>query len=174
MPKVLNIENKKIFGYLKDKDTLVKEGRKISQTIDDIQSEIMKLEADEREITGKVEPKELIEEGTKLQVEINASINKLEKLAKKIEQEKLDAIPADIKKKHLALIDKKQEKERERNKVALKVQKIKDRVVPMIKKEVTPHLEQYEDIETAVVKGQKVEIQIFSHLEQWKAAFTKK
>ena len=98
-------------------------------------------------------------------------MKRLEELGNLIEQQKLDAIPKDIKTAHQALMKEREELERERNKIALKVQKIKDRVVPLIQKEVKPLLKEYEDIDTAKTKDGKVTINTFNHLNDWIRAF---
>jgi hypothetical protein len=77
-----------------------------------------------------------------------------------------------MKDEHMQLFKDKEKLERDRNKIALKVQKIKDKVIPIIQKEVKPLLlQEYDDIETAKVKDGVVVINTFNHLEDWKAAF---
>jgi predicted nucleic acid-binding Zn-ribbon protein len=172
--KTLTINNPKIVTYLQDKDTLVKQGRKISEKIEKIEAKIAKNDARQREITTKVEPTELIKAGKALQEDINQKLTDLDFIGDQIMQAKLAAIPEEVKKEYFILKKEKEELEEDRNKIALKVQKIKDRVVPIIKKEVKPLLGEYEDIETAQVARGQVKIEVFSYLEQWKAAFAKK
>jgi hypothetical protein len=62
--------------------------------------------------------------------------------------------------------------ERERNKIALKVQKIKDKIIPLIRKEVKPLLKDpFDDIETAQIKEDKVVVDTFNHIEEFKKKF---
>jgi len=172
--QTLKLTNKKLLELLRLKDNIVKDGRKISQEIEELDKEITKCEEEEREITAKVEPIELGEQAEKLKNEINKQIKKFEALAKKIKNTKLDAIPKDLEAKHKDLMAKKEKLERDRNKIALKVQKIKDRVVPIIQKEVKPKLEEFEDIETAELEGSEVVVKTFSYLEEWKKAYRDK
>lgn len=171
----LTIENKKLHDWIVQKDELVSQGRKISGEIEKIEKKIKVYQEKEMEITGKVEPNpELKKEGDELARTIEQSMKRLEAIGNQIEKEKLEAIPQDVKEAHQNLMKEREEKERERNKIALKVQKIKDRVVPLIQKEVKPLLKEYEDIETARTKNGKVVINTFNHLEEFKRKFKSK
>lgn len=175
MNKMITIENKKLHDWIVQKDELVSEGRKIQTEIERIQKGIENYEKKEKEITGKIIPrKELTDEGDELARGIESTMKRLEELGRMIEQEKLDAIPKSIKEAHQTLLKERQEKERNQAKIALKIQKIKDRVVPLIQKEVKPLLKEYDDIETAKVKDGKVIINTFNHLEDWKRVFKSK
>lgn len=173
---MIEITNKKIIKLLTDKDALVVEGKAITKEIERVEIKIKGLENKEKIITAKVKPsKEVEEAGDKLVAEINSKVKELEKLGKEIEDLKLAAIPADMRKEHEELMASKEKKERERNKVALKIQKIKDVVVPMIQKECKPHLEtEFDDIETAKLKDGKVVVGTFNHIEDFKAKFRKR
>lgn len=173
---MIELDNPKLVKYIKDKDELVAEGRKITRDIEVIEAKVKTFENKEKAITGKVAvPKELEDRGNKLAEEINAKIKELEAIGKEIETEKLKAVPEEMKKDHLELLAKKEKLERDRNKIALKIQKIKDRVVPMIQKEVKPLLKnEYDDIETAKVKGDTLIINTFNHIEDFKSKFKKR
>lgn len=160
-----------IVKLLTEKDELIKQGRAISGQLDELQKEIDVYVEKEKAITAEVDPKELIEQGDVLRNEINAKVKELEAVADKIREAKLAAIPEDMKKEHLALNDKREKLENERNKIGLQVQKIKDRVVPKIQKISTKHLGEYEDLLTANAKDGKVIIEKFSHLQEWKRQF---
>ena len=101
-------------------------------------------------------------------------MKRLEVLGKLIEKHKLDAVPKELKDKHFTLMAKKEKLERDRNKIFLKVQKIKDRLIPLVQKLVRPLLkEKYDDVETAKAINDKVYINTFNHLEDWKKKFGK-
>lgn len=173
---MIEITNPIIAKHLRDKDKYVTEGRKISREIETIETKIKSYENKEKAITAKVKPDpELQAKGDKLAEEVNAKIGELNKIGKQIEAMKLAAIPADMKAEHMALLKQKEERERDRNKVALKIQKIKDRIVPMIQKIVKPLLkDEYDDIETAKLQGDKITIQTFNHLADYKSKFRKR
>lgn len=167
------LNNPKIVGYLKDKDTLIKEGRSISSFIEKLELRIAINDKAQRKITAKVETKELIKKGNALQTEINAKLKELEEVAYQIQRKKLNAIPVKIKEEFFELKGKKEALEKDRNKVALKVQKIKDRMIPLIQKEVKPLLKEYEDIETVILKDGQAEVKVFDRLADWKKSFKK-
>ncbi len=172
---MINLDNKKIYDYLIEKDNLVAEGRKITDYIETIEKKIKGYEDKEKKITGAVAPnKELKEEGDVLVEQLGKIMKRLEELGKLIEDEKLAAIPKEIREAHQELMKEREAKERERNKIALKIQKIKDRVIPLIQKHVKPLLKEYDDIETAKAKSGKVIINTFNHLEEWKRKFKQK
>ncbi len=154
---------------------MVNEGRKISRDIEDIDIRIHRFEQKEKRITAKiVPPKELTDRGDDVAQQIASLSDELDKIAKQINDSKLAAIPQDMKEGHMALLKQKEEMERGRNKIALKVQKIKDKVVPLVQKHVKPLLEtKFDDIETAKVRDGKVEITTFNYLEDFKKTFNR-
>lgn len=173
--KMIKLDNPKLYKYLKEKDELITAGRRLSHEIDKIEKKLKVFESVETKLTEAVKPEDLIAEGDKIVEEINALSGKLQEISDKIREKKLAAIPEKMANEHRALLKKKEEKELERNKIALKVQKVKDRVIPMVQKEVKPLLvDKYDDIESATVKGGKVVINTFNHLEEWKAGFDKR
>lgn len=169
----VKIDNKKLHDWIVEKDALVTEGRKISADLDKIEIKIKRFETLEKRITTKIEPKELTEKGEAIIKQMEALNKEVVEIGKKISAEKLAAIPAQMKADHEALMKERAEKEQARNKIALKVQKIKDRIIPLVQKEVKPLLEEYDDIETAKVKDGQVVIETFNHLAEFKARFKK-
>lgn len=168
---MITIKDKKLVEMLKQKQELVLEGRTISKALEAIGRDIEKCETEERKITAEVEPVELRAEAEALKTQIDELIKQFEKKANLITKTKLDAIPKELADKHKDLMKKREEKERERNKVALKIQKIKDRIVPKIAVIVKPQLGEYEDVETAIIKNDEIVIKTFSYLEEWKKGF---
>lgn len=164
------------------KDELVNEGRSISKEIEKIESKAKRFEIMEKRITGKiVPPKELTDKGDALVKQVTTMQTELSKLADQINKSKLSAIPEKMKTEHLQLLKDKEALERDRNKIALKVQKIKDRIIPLVQKEVKPlicakkevviNIGKFDDIETAQVKDGKVVISTFNHLESYMSKF---
>lgn len=172
--KTIKIDDSRVLKYLQEKDVLVKSGRRISDEITRIETKITDCETKEKKITEKKQNAELGDKAEALKVQINELVKEFEKVCSAITVDKLSAIPKDLEKTHRDLMKQKEVKEQERNKIALKVQKIKDRVVPIIKKHVTPHLEQYEDIQTAEIKKDEVVVSVYNALDEWKEAYRKK
>ncbi len=170
---MIELTNKKLHDYIVDKDKLVDVGRKLSRDIEMVEAKIKRIEEKERRITAKViPPKEMTDKGDALVAEVTRINTELTKIANDINDSKLAAIPADMKKDHMELLKQRESLERERNKIALKVQKIKDRVIPIVQREVKPLLlDEYDDIETAKAKDGKVMITTFNHLVDFKKKF---
>lgn len=167
------IENKRIHDLIVAKDLLVNEGRKLSGEMEKLERKIAQFEEKERVITAKVDVKELQDKGEILNNECQKKFEELQRIIKQIEDVRLSHIPEDMKNEHLGLMKEREKMERDRNKIFLKVQKIKDKVVPIIQKEVKPLLGQYDDIETAKTRDGKVIISTFNRLDEWKAKFGK-
>ena len=170
---IIKFKDKKVLGHLLDKEKLVKEGRQISMDLQIVEVKIEKAKNQERKYTAKIEPKELIEEGNKLSNLMEETAKKLEEIIKKVHETKIAGIPQHVKDATKALISIRDEKVADRNKIALKVQKIKDRVNPMIQKAVKPYLaklDEFEDIETAKIEGEEVVINTFNWVEDFKNA----
>jgi len=169
---MITIEGKKLHDLIVLKDSIVAEGRAKSKEIDGINIKIKRLENKEKRITSKVKPpKELTDKGDAIVKQVTKLNVELTKIANAINESKLEAIPKEMKDEHMQLMKDREVLERDRNKLALKVQKIKDKVVPVIQKKVKPLLEKYDDIETARAKDGKVEISTFNHLEEFKKKF---
>lgn len=172
---MIKIQNRKLHDLIVSKDDLVTEGRKITGQMEDLEKKVRSCEDKEKKITAKIEPDaELKTEGDALVEVFNNALKRLEEIGKAIEQKKIDAIPKELIAEHKGYLKQIESLERDRNKIALKVQKIKDRIIPLIQKDVKPMLEQYDDIETAKAKDGVVIIETFNHLEDWKRKFNRK
>lgn len=179
---MITINNKKLTDWIVMKDELVTKGRSISKEIEKIEKKTHTFELMEKRLTGKiVPPKDLTDRGDAIVKEVTKLQTELTKIANEINKSKLDAVPEKMKNEHLQLLKDKEVLERDRNKVALKVQKIKDRIVPLVQKEVKPlicaekiqmvDIGKFDDIETAKVKDGEVVISTFNHLTDFMAKF---
>ena len=179
---MITIENKKVHDLIVLKDKEVENGRKISRDIEVIEIKIKRFEDREKKITAKVSPpKELTDRGDEVAKQIGIWSDELDKIAKQINDSKLEAVPLDMKNDHLKLLKDKESLERERNKIALRVQKIKDKIIPVIQREVKPLLQKkrleeidmgrFDDIGTAKVKDGKIIIDEMNWLKDWITKF---
>jgi predicted nucleic acid-binding Zn-ribbon protein len=171
---MFTIDNAKLYKLIEDKDTLVKQGRKISSELETIEFKINKLQDKEKVITGKHENKDLATRGEIARLEMERAMKAFDKVAAEIHADKLEAIPKTMKDEHYAFMKKREELERDRNKIALKIQKFKDKLIPMLKKEIKPHLKEFEDTQTVELKDGKVVVETFDYLEDYKARFRSK
>lgn len=168
---MIKLKDKKIVDLITGKDKAIDEGIAVSTELARIEKEIISYENKEKDITSKVNVGELKERGERLNKECQEKFDELQKVIKQIEILRLSHIPVDMKEAHTALMKKREALERERNKLALKVQKFKDKLIPMIQKAVKPLLKEFDDIETAKVKDGEVIITSFNHLEDFKRKF---
>jgi multidrug efflux pump subunit AcrB len=69
----------------------------------------------------------------------------------------------------------KEELQKELNKKALKIQKIKDRVRPIVNKLVAPHLKEYDEVEQVNIIGNQdeVTVTIVNRLDAFKKSYKK-
>jgi septal ring factor EnvC (AmiA/AmiB activator) len=169
---MIQLENKKLVEILKMRDVEIKNVQKIMKELHMVEIKIKRLEEKEKVITGKtVPPKELTDRGEKLIGQMKELDAEIVKITEEITKMKLDAVPKDIKEAHEALMKEREQLERDRNKVALKIQKYRDKYIPLIRKEVKPLLKDYEDIETVRLKGDSVVIPVIDRLEEFKRHF---
>lgn len=169
---MIELQNKQIADLIVAKDDLVTIGRGITAEMEALEKKVRKCEDKEKAITAKEKPDPTLKaEGDALVEVFNNALKRIEEIGQAIEDKKLAAIPKELIDEHKGYLKDIEKLERDRNKIALKVQKIKDRVVPMIQKEVKDKLEEYDDIETAKVKDGKVVLTTFNHLQDWKRKF---
>jgi predicted nucleic acid-binding Zn-ribbon protein len=168
---MIELDNPKLYKLIEEKDALVKSGRKISSELETIQFKIDKLVEKEKVITGKHENKDLMTKGEIIRLELERAMKKYDEIAEEIRLDKLAQIPKKIEEEHLALMKKREELEAERNKIALKIQKFKDKIVPTLKKLIKPHLKEFDDTETVEIKDGKILVKTFNYLEDFKTKF---
>lgn len=173
--KPIEIENKKLVELITLKDDLVTEGRELTTEIEKSEKKIEMFEKKEKKITAAIAPDpELKKEGDALAQQVEVIMTRLQEIGNKINSKKLTAIPKDLELEHKAELKNKEQLEKDRNKIALKIQKIKNKVVPIIQKECKPFLSEFDDIETAQVKKGIVVVTTFNHLADWTRKFKAK
>lgn len=169
--KSIKLVNHFVLQMIAEKDITVKEAKKIHTEIEKIDAKIEESRKRQHLITNNCNPTELIEKGNKLRDEINVKMQELEDLGKEINATKLAAIPEKEVLLWKELHAQKEKKERVRNKLVLRVQKLKDRFIPLIQKEAKPYLGKFEDLETAEAKGDYIVVKIFDHQIEWEKNF---
>lgn len=173
--KPIEIDNRKLHDLIIQKDDLVTEGRDLTVEIEKSDKKIEMFEKRERKITAAIAPDAALKlEGDALAKIFETTLARLEEIGNEIQKMKLSAIPSELELEHKAEMKNKERLERDRNKIALKIQKIKDKVIPIIQKEVKPQLKEYDDIETAQAKSGKVFVTTFNHLADWTRKFKAK
>lgn len=177
----IKINDRKIEDLLREKNDLVEEGRSVSRMLEGLDKLIQKNLDKQRAITSQIEPEDIKKRGEEAVKIYNEAVLNLDKVTNEMTQAKLAGLPDDVRNEYNDLQKRKEGMEKQRNKIALKVQKIKDRVVPAIQKKVVPLLKDFEDIDTAeLIKGNIV---VETHnlltpkieaLEKWKTEYSQK
>lgn len=170
--KPIEIQNKKLAELITLKDDLVTNGRTLTTEIEKSDKKIEMFEKQEKKITAAVAPDpDLKTEGDALAELFQKTLSRLEEIGNEIQKKKLAAIPESLESDHKAELKNREHLEKERNKIALRIQKIKNKVIPIIQKETKPFLKQYDDIETATAKNDTVYVTTFNHLVDWENKF---
>lgn len=178
-PRVITLNHPKLIKLEQEKGTIIEEGRAISQKIEEVELEMGKLDTRLQIEESKVDIKDLKLEGDGLVKEMEALIQEYTGKIKAIEVKIFDRMKANtdnkLREDHEVLAKQKEELENERNKKALKAQKIKDRIIPLARRVLAPHLEnKYEDFYDIRLKDGVIVGTIFSHLNDWDKNFTEK
>ena len=174
-PKVITLENEKMKTLLTEKSNLVVSGRAVSVDIEKIEAEMQEIDDKMKEIEKTVDISEFIEREKEISAKVDVAIKEMEQVQNEIRDKMLANIPSDLGDKYDELKNKKEALENDRNKIALKVQKYNDKIIPMGRKLMKPYLEDiYDDYDTISLEDGKIVASIFNHVNDFKANFKKK
>lgn len=174
-PKTVVIDHPKLKELLRKKTDLVLQGREMSQDIEDIEKGNEIIDKQIQEIEAKVDLKEFEAEAEATTKEMEALMNRMNEIQGKIYAKLKRFVPPELGEKYDKNKKLKEKLENDRNKIALKVQKIKDLIIPLTQKVAEPLLKgEYEDFSDVRLENNEIVIDIFSHLDEWKKARKKK
>ena len=174
-PKVITLENEKMKTLLTEKSNPVVSGRAVSVDIENIEAEMQEIDYKMKEIEKTVDISEFIEREKEISAKVDVAIKEMEQVQNEIRDKMLANIPSDLGDKYDELKNKKEALENDRNKIALKVQKYNDKIIPMGRKLMKPYLEDiYDDYDTISLEDGKIVASIFNHVNDFKANFKKK
>jgi len=174
MNKKITLTDEKLKKLLKEKSALIYTGRSKSKEITQLEEQMDALDKQLQSEEKKVDLKEF-------KTREKAISKRMEKCIKDIEAVKTDIYakikaetPQELRDKYEELKKQKDDKELERNKVALKAQKYTDLIIPLARELMKPYLEnEYDDYETLKLENDEIVCSIFNHLEEWKENFNK-
>lgn len=174
-PRKITLDSPKLTELLTLVNDLVLEGREISQEI--VEQEEIMAEAN----------RQMVETESKVDItDIDAKAVDLMERAHKVQEEQLElekeiherckaAVPQELKDKYDNAKKLKEEKEIERNKIGLKIQKFKDKTIPLARKLMKPHLQdEYDDYDGVVLENGELSATILNHLRDWKEKWNEK
>jgi len=174
-PRRIVLDNEKLTRLLKEKADMIVEGRKVSEDIEAIEADIDAIDKKVLEIEATVQTDDLKAEAEELTKEFNAVMSKMEDNRKKVRERMMEIVPQELRDEFKAKKDEKGELEQVRNKVALKVQKWNDKIIPLARKLMKPYVEDvFEDYDTIRVENGEVVCTLFSHLDDFKKRFLEK
>lgn len=173
-PKVITLENEKLSKLLAEKSELVTTGRAISEEIEKLEAEMQQIDDEMKKIEKTVDISSFKAREQEITSKVEVAIKEMEQIQKEIKELMVAAIPTELGSKYETLKEEKDKKENDRNKIALKVQKYNDKIIPQGRKLMKPYLDDiYDDYDTISLKDGKIVASIFNHVEDFKANFKK-
>ena len=173
-PKVITLENEKLSKLLAEKSELVTIGRAISEDIEKLDLEMSEIDTKMKEIEKTIDISFFRIREKKVTEKVDEAIKEMEQIQKEIKEKMIAAIPKELGNKYDELKNTKEKLENDRNKIALKVQKYNDKIIPQGRKLMKPYIEDaYDDYDTISLKDGKIVASIFNHVEDFKANFKK-
>lgn len=174
-PRIETIDSPKLKDLLDKKTELVLEGREITNDIEEIEQGNTIIDKQIQELESKVDLTEFKKEAEESTKKMQALLDEANAIQDKIYAKLKGEIPPDLGIKYGKNKDLISELEKKRNKIGLKIQKIKDMIIPIAQKIAKPLLrDEFEDFGDVRVENGEVIVEIFSHLENWKEQRAKK
>lgn len=174
-PKTVELKDEKLKDLLTKKGALIETGRAKSIAIEVIEKEMEETDAKLQEEEKKVDITDLDEKAKTIGARVDEAIQEMQIIKQQIFDRMMAQTPPDLRTKYDDLRKKKEKLETERNKVALKAQKYNDKIIPIGRELMKPHLkDQYDDYDTLYLENGEIYATIFSHLADFKNNFKKK
>lgn len=172
--RTIEIISPKLKKLVEEKGVLIESGRKISERVEELETKMANIDTEMQILEKQVDIKDLDEQAKTITDRFNAVVKEMEILKGRIYERMKEKVPTSLKEEYDKAKKIKEEKEIERNKIALKVQKYNDKIIPLAQKMMKEHiLNEYEDVETIKLENGILVGTIFSHLEDFKERFKK-
>ena len=174
-PRETKLENEELKGLIEEKSKLVNAGRAISVEIEKMELEMAELEKTLIEEEKKVDLSEFKKKEKSISKRMEKCIKDIDEVKKEIYAKIKANTPQELRDKYDKLNKEKEEKETERNKVALEAQKFNDKIIPLSRELMKPLLQdEYEDFDTIWIQDGQMVCTIFSHLDDFRTQFNMK
>ena len=174
-PKVHKIDNPKLKELLEKKTDLILEGREVSLEIEEKENKMAEIDKSIQEVEKTAPLKELDPIIKDINDRMTGLMAEMEAVKKEMFERCRKVVPVNMTLDYEQVKLDKEALENKRNKVGLKIQKLKDRIIPITQKIAKPLLEdEFEDFGDLRIENGEVIIEIISHLEAWKEARAKK
>lgn len=174
-PRTITIENAKLKELMLKKSELIKTGRATSEEIEKLEKEMAEIDVKLQEEEAKVDISDLNEKQKAIGAKVDEAIKEMQEIKKEIFDRMMAQTPPELRTQYDELKKKKEDKENERNKIALKAQKFNDKIIPVGKELIKPFLkDMYEDYDSLSLEDGEIVATIFSHMHDFKVNFKKK
>lgn len=171
-PREAMLESEELKSLIEEKGKLVNEGRAKSLEIEILEKEMSETEKLLMVEEKKVDLKEFQKREKSITKRMEKCIADMNQIKKDIYEKIKKETPQELRDKYEELNKQKEEKETERNKIALAAQKFNDKIIPLSRDLMKPLLQdEYEDYETIRIENGEVVATIFSHLNDFKVNF---
>ena len=174
-PRTITIESEKLKELLTKKGELITTGRKTSEEIEEVEKQMEELDKRVQEEEAKVDISDLNDKQKAIGAKVDEAIVEMNAVKQEIFDRMTKQTTPELRTQFDELVKRKDELELQRNKIALKAQKYNDKIIPIGRELMKPHLkDQYEDYDSLFLDGDEVFATIFSHLNDFKTNFKKK
>lgn len=171
-PRVITLQNDELKELIESKAKLVDEGRATSVEIEKLEAEMAEIEKQLIEEEKKVDLTEFHKKEKSITKRMEKCIADINEVKKAIHAKIKAGTPEELRTKYDELNKQKEEKEIERNKIALSAQKYNDKIIPLSRELIKPFLQdEYEDNDSIMIKDGEITAAIFSHLNDFKIQF---
>lgn len=173
-PREIKLENEDLKNLILEKGKLVDEGRAKSIEIEKLENDMSEIEKQLIEEEKKVNLDEFHKKEKTITKRMEKCIADINKIKQEIYTKIKAETPQELRDKYDEIKKEKENKEEERNKIALSAQKFNDKIIPLSRELMKPLLQdEFEDYDTIMIKDNEITASIFSHLNDFKINFNK-
>jgi hypothetical protein len=173
-PREIKLENEELKSLIEEKGKLINEGRAKSEEIEVIEKELAEIDKNLQEEEKKVDLTEFKKKEASITKRMDKCIAEIQEHKNTVYAKIKAETPQEIRDKYEEVSKLKEEKETERNKIALSAQKYNDKIIPLSRELIKPLLQdEYEDYDSVFLKDGEINCTIFSHLDDFKNNFNK-
>lgn len=173
-PRTIKLENVKLEKLLKEKGDIIKTGITKSQEIESIEKEMAEIDEKIQEVEKTVNIDDLHQKEADITQEVQEAIAKMEEVKQEIYERMKEKAPNELIKRYEELKKAKEQAENDRNKIAIKAQKYTDKIIPLGKKLMTPHLnEKGDDYDSIKYEDGEIVCTIFNHFDDFEKQYDK-
>lgn len=174
-PRPVVIDSPKLKKLLVDKSEMVMQGREISVEIEEIEKDMDLIDKEIQTKEAGVEVKDLELKAAEITDRLNAVMKEMQDLKKEMYDRAKKLVPQELIDSYETKKKVKEDKETARRKIALKVQKWNDRIIPLSRKLMEPELkDEFDDYYGLVLENDEIIGTIFNHRVDFETRFREK